>query len=105
MIRVTFDLPAETRQEGNWWVASCPPLDVHSQGPSRDQARINLSDALGFFFESCVERGTLFEVLHEAGFTPAPGRDPGIEGETVSVPLPFMLPGVAVTDRDNHKLS
>jgi predicted RNase H-like HicB family nuclease len=58
---VEIALPANIRREADWWIANCPALDVCSQGPSRDEALVNLEDAVVFFIESCLERGTLFE--------------------------------------------
>ena len=95
-IGIEFRLPAKIRKKGKWYVSSCPSLDVHSQGHTKKEARQNLIDALVFFLESCFERGTLQEVLHEAGFVPgaaaltARGRLPKDE-ESVTVPLPFMI--------------
>jgi predicted RNase H-like HicB family nuclease len=97
---VEIALPANVRREGDWWIADCPALDVCSQGPSRNEALVNLEDAVVFFIESCVERGTLFEVLGEAGFERVPedqlvDSGPGDEKETLSVrvPLPFVIAG------------
>ena len=70
-IGVEFRLPARVRKRGKWYVLSCPSLDVHSQGRTKEEARKNLVDALLFFLESCCERRTLDEVLREAGFVPA----------------------------------
>ena len=95
-IGVEFHLPAKIRKKGKWYVSSCPSLDVHSQGHSREEARQNLIDALVFFFESCFERGTLEAVLRDAGFVPAAapadtkGRVAKPE-ECVTVPLPFRI--------------
>jgi predicted RNase H-like HicB family nuclease len=95
-IGIEFRLPARIRKKGKWYVSSCPSLDVHSQGHTKDEARRNLIDALVFFFESCFERGTLDEVLREAGFVSAPARPVGKgrlpkDAESVTVPLPFMI--------------
>lgn len=95
-IGVEFRLPAKIRKKGKWYVSSCPSLDVHSQGHTKDEARRNLIDALVFFLESCFERGTLEAVLREAGFVsaaapvPAKGRVAKRE-ESVTVPLPFAI--------------
>jgi predicted RNase H-like HicB family nuclease len=98
-LRVQFSLPAEVvpGSDGPWWVASCPVLDVTSQGPTRDEALANLSDALGCFVESCVRRGTIFEVLRQSGFEPnAVIAPPTSERDDlqldVQVPLAFMCP-------------
>ena len=62
-----FRLPATFRKRGRWYIGSCAPLDLHSQGRTREEARQNLGDAVVFFVESCVRRGTLGEALHELG--------------------------------------
>src|SRR5713101_5741624 len=95
-IGIEFRLPARIRKKGKWFVSSCPPLDVHSQGHTKEEARRNLVDALVFFLESCFERGTLEEVLREAGFVPASSPTPargraGKREESVTVPLAFMI--------------
>ena len=94
-VGVEFRLPARIRKRGKWYVSSCPSLDVHSQGHTKEEARQNLIDALVFFLESCFERGTLEEVLRTAGFVPAAvtsakGRVAKHE-ESVTVPLPFTI--------------
>src|SRR6185295_7869421 len=95
-IGVDFRLPAKIRKKGKWYVSSCPSLDVHSQGHTKEEARQNLVDALVFFLESCFARGTLEAVLRDAGFvslptgTAARARSPKAE-ESVTVPLPFAI--------------
>ena len=91
-----FKLPARVRKKGKWFISSCPPLDVHSQGRTKDEAERNLVDALTSFFISCYERGTLDAVLHDAGFVPVmepratrPHVDNG--AISVSVPVPFVI--------------
>lgn len=67
-IQIHFKLPYRLKRAGKWIVASCPPLDVHSQGKTDAQAKKNLIEALSLFLESCHERGTLDAVLKECGF-------------------------------------
>jgi predicted RNase H-like HicB family nuclease len=95
-IAMEFKVPAWIRKKGKWFISSCPLLDVHSQGHTRNEAERNLVDALSSFLISCYERATLEEVLREAGFVPvAEARAP----ETVlakrdielTVQLPFVI--------------
>jgi predicted RNase H-like HicB family nuclease len=67
-IAMEFKLPPRIRKKGRWFISSCPLLDVHSQGDTRDKAEHNLVDALASFLISCYERGTLDEVLRDSGF-------------------------------------
>ena len=63
-VEVTF------KPSGKYWLASCPSLDIHTQGENFERAQENLKEALALFFESCLSRGTLKEVLRLAGYTP-----------------------------------
>jgi predicted RNase H-like HicB family nuclease len=45
-------LTAIIEREGDGYVASCPEVDVASQGSTVEQARDNLREALELFFET-----------------------------------------------------
>ena len=62
-VEITF------KPSGKYWIASCPSLDVSTQGESFERARENLEEALNLFIESCRSRGTLEEVLRDAGYS------------------------------------
>lgn len=70
MIKITLGLPLRIEKKEKWYVASCPALDVFSQGTSREDAKENQGEALQLFLGSCIERGTLDEVLKDCGFAP-----------------------------------
>ncbi len=65
-------MPVEVsfKPAGKYWLASCPSLDIHTQGESFERAQENLKEALALFIESCLNRGTLDAVLQSAGYTP-----------------------------------
>ncbi len=65
-----LQLPFEVKRDNSWYVASCPMLDVHSQGKTKQKAKGNLIEALSLFLFSCLERETLDAVLKECGFRP-----------------------------------
>jgi len=67
-VKFMWSLPVVFVQKEKWVLASCPALDVHSQGKDENEARENIIEALKLFTESCFERGTLDEVLKECGF-------------------------------------
>ena len=69
-VTLQFRLPAKVAKRRHLFLASCPVLDVHSQGETEKEARENLADAMTVFFISCFERGTLEAVLKEWGFKP-----------------------------------
>ena len=52
------------------WIAVCPSIGVASQGASAEDARRCIDEAVQFWFESCIERGTLERALQESNFRP-----------------------------------
>lgn len=52
------------------WIASCPELDLATQGTSQEDARLNLNEALDAWFSCCLEYGTLDGALRECGLPP-----------------------------------
>ncbi len=49
---MTRKLTAIIEREGDGYVALCPEVDVVSQGDTVSEARDNLEEALGLFFET-----------------------------------------------------
>jgi predicted RNase H-like HicB family nuclease len=97
-IEFKVKLPFKITKRPKWFLASCPILDVHSQGPTEEIAKKNLVEAISLFLISCFERGTLDEVLKKCGFapihgTPAPMRTASTMGHEnyISVPIPFRV--------------
>jgi len=66
-----FRLPYSVKKRQKWYLAVCQSLDVASQGPTKEKALDNLRDAIRGFLADCFERGTLDEVLQQAGFVSA----------------------------------
>ena len=68
-------------RQGNGYVALCPEVDIASQGSTVEEARRNLAEALGLFFETAdaseVQRrlpdhheihiGTLRSIIRQSG--------------------------------------
>ena len=97
IIKFNVQLPVELSKtdDDKWFIASCPVLDVCSQGKTEKKATQNLTDALTLFLMSCFERGTLDAVLKESGFESAENSShtPVTQLEhTINVPLPFFIP-------------
>ncbi len=98
-IKVQFNLsvPVKTTKKKKWYLASCPILDVHSQGETEKKAKENLGEALSLFLISCFERGTLDAVLKNCGFKaaypppPATKRPPITEKDYINVPIPLLV--------------
>ena len=68
--QIDFKLTAVVRKRRKWYLATCPVLDLASQGPTAEKAMANLKDAVLGFVADCFERGVLDEVLKNAGFGP-----------------------------------
>ena len=66
-----FHLPYVLKKRQKWYLSVCPSLDIASQGATKEKALENLRDAIRGFLADCFERGTLDEVLQQAGFVSA----------------------------------
>ena len=47
-----FQLTAVIERDDDWFVATCPEVDVVSQGKTIEDARSNLLEAVELFFEA-----------------------------------------------------
>ena len=93
-IQMDLTVPAEVWRDGNHFVSFCPPLDVYSQGPDEKAALDNLVEALQLFIGSCIDRGTLDQVLKDCGFepdtAPEPVGEPSADPRMIRVPFPLV---------------
>ncbi|MBN1292575.1 MAG: type II toxin-antitoxin system HicB family antitoxin [Candidatus Latescibacteria bacterium] len=93
-ITFTVTLPIVFTKREKWYLATCPILDVNSQGKTQREASKNLKEALELFLVSCFERGTLDKVLKECGFMPhypTENRKMSHFKNTIDVPIPFYI--------------
>ena len=95
-LEIKTKLPYKIKKKEKWVLASCPALDVHSQGENEDQATKNLGEAIHLFLVTCFEKGTLDEVLKNCGFKPGlrakrTKRTLERKGKTIDVPIPFYF--------------
>ncbi len=97
-VQFSMKLPVKVTKRPKWFIASCPILDIFSQGETEKQAKNNLAEALTLFFISCFERGTLDSVLKESGFKPAhlqhayhPPEEPWDADNFIDLPIPFLV--------------
>jgi predicted RNase H-like HicB family nuclease len=96
-VKFEFRLPVKVTKRRKWYLASCPMVDVHSQGDTEDKARHNLTEALSLFFISCLERKTLDRVLKDCGFAvgrlpkPVRSKRSAPSEDYVDVPIPFLV--------------
>ncbi len=82
------------RREGDWYVAKCLGLPVTTQGETDSEAMGNLIEATQLFIESCLERGTLEQVLlkHKWRLSAKPPQD--LDSGRFALPI-RVLPVVA----------
>jgi len=95
--QIDFKFPMVVKRRPKWYLATCPALDLSSQGPTGEKALANLNEAVQAFVADCFERGTLDHVLRNAGFSPAKSglrarrRQPTKRAKLLTVPL-YLLP-------------
>jgi predicted RNase H-like HicB family nuclease len=58
----------EIWREEDMYTSYCRELDIASCGHTPDEAKKNLSEAIGIFIEETSKMGTLKELLEEAGY-------------------------------------
>jgi predicted RNase H-like HicB family nuclease len=102
-IRLDVRLPIEVNKGEKYFIASCPVLDVASQGRTENKAKSNLEEALAAFFISCIERGVLDAVLRDCGFKSAKRimsvkRPPLKKKDFIDIPL-YLLANQAEPNR------
>ncbi len=93
-----INLPIKIKKKPKGHVATCPILDVHAQGSSKEEARKNLGDALTAFFLSSLKRSTLdsvLSILKECGFEPrrqpSQKKAPVFREDYINIPIPFPV--------------
>jgi predicted RNase H-like HicB family nuclease len=96
-ITLQVHLPVAVKQEGRWFISSCPVLDVHSQGPTQKKAVQNIIEALQLFFVRCYEHGTLNRVLRKAGFRPAARQGTELRTKLRKLPPEYEMLDVPIS--------
>lgn len=99
---LSFKLPAVIIKGENFYVSTCPVLDVSSQGKTKKEALENLKEALALFLKSCFERGTIDQVLKESQFKALhlkhfKPKKYAPKYTAINVPLPFKIPAPEAT--------
>ena len=93
-LTINMNVPLKLSREGELFIATCPLLDIVTQGDTEETAKKNLQEALGLFFITCIEMDTFSEVLKQCGFQPINTQN-GNQAATnyqehIDVPLPFI---------------
>lgn len=100
-VEFTINVPISFKwdEEVEAYIASCPPLDVWSQGDTKKEAEHNIKEAVSLFLVSCLERGTIGQVLKGCGWTPvstkAKSKAKRVKStpdeKNVNIPIPMEL--------------
>jgi len=95
-VEMRIKLPIKLVKKAKWYVASCPALDVVTQGETKKKARDNLSEALSLFLITCLEKGTLDAVLKSCGFRVAPKiplkkKTITSKEDYLNIPIPLLV--------------
>ncbi len=72
---LNIDYTVRIWREGEQYIAHAMPLDVSSSGPTPDDARRAVDEAVRGFVATCADMGTLNEVLEESGYRRTEGND------------------------------
>jgi predicted RNase H-like HicB family nuclease len=65
LIDIKIKFPVRIQKRKRWVVASCPPLDLHSQGENQHLAIKNLKETLSLFMTSCMTKKALREIENQ----------------------------------------
>jgi len=63
-----IEFTSQVFKEGKMFVAYAPELDLSSCATTQRKAQKNLIDAVRLFLEEAEEKGSLSQILEEAGF-------------------------------------
>ena len=69
-VHFSLQVVVSIRKENDVYYIGSDAFDIHSQGYTEDEAKVNIIEAIQLFIESCYERGVLSEALKELGFEP-----------------------------------
>ena len=69
-------LPAVITREGNWFVASCPLIDVATQGETEEEVKENMGDLISDFMNDPDTQKPELSALMTTSLTNIPVRIP-----------------------------
>ena len=95
--QLEIKIPVQIIKEDGVFVAYTPALELCTQGDTYEEAEQMLGEMIHIFFEECIERGTIDQVLTECGWKKAAHKKEWIpphrevisdKNESFSVPCP-----------------
>lgn len=90
-LTINLKLPVEVTKEADVYVSFCPVLDIASQGCTQKEAIASVKEAIELFITTCIEMGTINDVLRECGFTKGCELQPTApNANEINVVLPYI---------------
>ena len=85
--KAVLRIALEVKQEGSKrWIARWKDLRLSTHGDSEEDAQRQLLRMIQLFFDSCSKRGTLAQVLDNAGILPESGANETIYNIVIESP-------------------
>jgi len=99
--RITASLHGFVFEEDGLWVSHCPPLDLATQGRTKEEAIEASKEAIDLFFKVCLKGNMLDEALTELNWRIE--QEIQVSGlfQHKSTPLPKLPPSFMI---DNFKI-
>lgn len=100
MFPLSVKLPVFLFQEEGQYIADFPPLGVAAQGTSEEDAVHHFVEIMAITLDICSERGTLEEILDQAGFTKLPTGEiipPSLDDHAQAHPQPSRVRDVTIS--------
>jgi predicted RNase H-like HicB family nuclease len=67
-VTINIKVPVDIYRDGPLFLARCARFGVVTQGTTFEEAKDNILEAVSLFVETCLEMGTLEQVLKDSGF-------------------------------------
>ncbi len=91
-ITINIEFPVLIEEKEGYFSASCGSLDIYAEGSTHNEAKNHILEALEVFVSTCVEMGTLEQVLRDSGYRTVHEvrAAPDLNEELVNVPLSLL---------------
>jgi len=66
--KIELQLSVLVFEQGDYFVAYCPSLEISSYGISVEDAKVGFDDAMNVYLAYCIENGTLKKDLADHGW-------------------------------------
>jgi len=74
--KMTLRLPVVISREGKWFIASCPLLDIATQGKNEKEVKDNMQDLIDDYFKDPNTPKPRLKTIMSVSFTRIPVKVP-----------------------------